>query len=135
MSSPDSQRLARALVHEWIVYRTVSGAPKGWRCGSCDASTDMPDDALCPGRVALALDAAHNDLPRHLRLAIANATRAFERDDLGALATINETIQPLVDAAIAYGRRRQDAALPPGTPTPRRWAQDWRLILWTNRPS
>lgn len=47
-----------------------------------------------------------DDVPRHLRIAIVNAQRAFEKDDLGALATINEDIQGLVDAAIGYARRR-----------------------------
>jgi hypothetical protein len=46
-----------------------------------------------------------NDVPRHLRIAIANATRAFAQGDLAALATINEDIQPLVDAAISWSHR------------------------------
>lgn len=50
-----------ALRHDWLVYRSVSGAPRGWRCGSCDDSTATPDDALCPARVAAALDRAHNE--------------------------------------------------------------------------
>jgi hypothetical protein len=53
-----------------------------------------------------ALRAAAAETPRHLRVALSNAQRAFERDDLGALATINEDIQGLVDAAVAYARRR-----------------------------
>lgn len=52
------------------------------------------------------------EIPRHLRIALANATRAFERDDLAALKTINENLQPLVDAAIAWGRRREWYAEP-----------------------
>lgn len=50
------------------------------------------------------------ELPRHHRLAIANATRAFERGDLASLATINEDIQPLVDAAVAWHFRQAKAA-------------------------
>ncbi len=53
-----------------------------------------------------AAEDAHEHVPRHLRLALASATRAFERGELLSLATINETIQPLVDAAIAYARRQ-----------------------------
>ena len=54
-----------------------------------------------------------DDVPRHLRVAIANATRAFQRRDPAALATINEDIQPLVDAAMAWvlaERARADTA-------------------------
>ncbi len=52
------------------------------------------------------------EVPPHLRIAIANATRAFRDDDLRALATVNENLQPLVDAAIAWGRRREQWAEP-----------------------
>ena len=45
-------------------------------------------------------------VPRHLRLAIANATRAFEDGDLARLGTVNEDIQQLVDAAVVWGRRQ-----------------------------
>lgn len=44
-------------------------------------------------------------LPRHLRVAMSNAQRAFERDDIGSLSTINEDIQGLVDAAVNWGKR------------------------------
>ena len=51
-------------------------------------------------------------VPRHLRFALASAQRAFEEYDLGSLATVNEDIQGLVDAAVAWGhnhRREGDA--------------------------
>lgn len=56
------------------------------------------------GYVALAEADA---VPRHLRLALAHAQRAFETDNVGALATVCENIQGLVDAAMAWGRRRE----------------------------
>jgi hypothetical protein len=46
-------------------------------------------------------------VPRHLLLALANATEAFDRNDIYALGTINEHVQPLVDAAIAWHRRHK----------------------------
>lgn len=49
-------------------------------------------------------------VPRHLRLALARAQRAFEVDDVGSLASICEDIQGLVDAAMAWGRRREQRA-------------------------
>jgi hypothetical protein len=52
-------------------------------------------------------DGARAEVPRHLLLALANATDAFKRGDLAALATINMNVQPLVDAAIAWARREQ----------------------------
>jgi hypothetical protein len=48
---------------------------------------------------------ADPEIPRHLLLALAHATRAFERGDLGSLATIKENVQPLTDAAIGWHRR------------------------------
>ncbi len=42
---------------------------------------------------------------RTLHRALAHATRAFRDGELGSLATINESVQPLADAAIAYSRR------------------------------
>lgn len=44
-------------------------------------------------------------IPRHLAQAIASATRAFQAGDLSRLGTANENLQPLLDAAIAWGRR------------------------------
>jgi len=46
-------------------------------------------------------------IPRHIRAAIRNAQQAFARDDLAALATVNEHLQPLVDAAVAAVRRAE----------------------------
>jgi hypothetical protein len=48
-----------------------------------------------------------DDVPRHLRIALAHATRAFETGNFGALATINEDIQQLADAALGAVRREQ----------------------------
>ncbi len=45
-------------------------------------------------------------IPRHVRIALANATRAFDTDDLARLGTILEDLQGLVDAAIRWGRRQ-----------------------------
>lgn len=45
--------------------------------------------------------AERDALPRHLRLALSNAQQAFEAGEYRSLATINEDIQPLVDAAMA----------------------------------
>ena len=47
-----------------------------------------------------------SDIPRHLRIAIASATRAFESGDLSTLGSANEALQPLLDAAIKWGRKR-----------------------------
>lgn len=47
------------------------------------------------------------ETPRHLHIAIGNATRAIAAGDDGALGTINEDIQPLVDAAMARIRRTE----------------------------
>ncbi len=47
-----------------------------------------------------------NDIPRHLRVALASATRAFESGDLSTLGTANEALQPLIDAAIKWGRKQ-----------------------------
>lgn len=44
-------------------------------------------------------------VPRHLLIALARAQEAFERDNLRGLASINEDLQQLVDAAIAWGHR------------------------------
>lgn len=49
-------------------------------------------------------------VPRHLRIALLSATRAFEEDDFAALGTINEDIQGLVDAAMACRNRAITAA-------------------------
>lgn len=49
---------------------------------------------------------------RTLHLAISNARRAFEDNDLSRLATINPALQPLVDAAVAYARRQASAPQP-----------------------
>lgn len=46
------------------------------------------------------LDAAMSAIPRHLHIALANATRAITEGDDAALGTINEAVQPLVDAAM-----------------------------------
>lgn len=46
-----------------------------------------------------------DDIPRHFRLALVHATRAFDADDLARLGTINEDLQGLVDAAIAHRNR------------------------------
>lgn len=53
-----------------------------------------------------------NDIPRHLRFAIASATRAFQSGDLSTLGTANEALQPLLDAAIAWGRRQTTSTFP-----------------------
>lgn len=45
-----------------------------------------------------------SEIPRHLRVALASATRAFRSGDLSSLGTANEDLQPLLDAAIAWGR-------------------------------
>lgn len=50
------------------------------------------------------------DIPMHLRFAIAGAERAFRAGDFGALATVNEDIQPLVDAAVASIRQVMQAS-------------------------
>lgn len=47
---------------------------------------------------------------RTLRLAILHAEEAFARGDLGALATVNEGIQSLVDTAVRWGRELERAA-------------------------
>lgn len=43
-----------------------------------------------------------DSIPRHLLIALANAKRAFEAHDTSALATVNEHLQPLVDAALSW---------------------------------
>lgn len=55
-----------------------------------------------------------SDVPRHLRLALASATRAFQSGDLSTLGTANEDLQPLIDAAVAWGRKQAKA--PPALP-------------------
>lgn len=57
---------------------------------------------------------ANSSIPRHLRIALASATRAFQSGDLSTLGTANEDLQPLLDAAIAWGRRQAKA--PPALP-------------------
>lgn len=52
-------------------------------------------------RTALHLLQQRDKAPAHLRVALANAARAFQRGDLAALATVNEALQPLVDAAVS----------------------------------
>ena len=46
-------------------------------------------------------------LPRHFRIALATATKAFQKGDFRNLGTLNEDLQPLVDAAIAWGLTKQ----------------------------
>ena len=46
-----------------------------------------------------------SEIPRHIRIAIASATEAFEQDNVVRLGTFNEDLQPLIDAAVAWGRR------------------------------
>lgn len=53
---------------------------------------------------------AEREVPRHLRIALSHAERAFEKGDIGALATINEDIRQLADAAVSWGRRERAAA-------------------------
>ena len=48
------------------------------------------------------LDAARHVVPRHLRIALANAARAFTKREPASLATINENVQPVVDAAMGW---------------------------------
>ena len=55
-----------------------------------------------------------SDIPRHLRIALASATRAFQSGDLSTLGTANEDLQPLIDAAVALGRKQAKA--PPALP-------------------
>jgi hypothetical protein len=45
--------------------------------------------------------------PEPIYAALAHAQAAFERDDIGALGTINEHVQPVVDAMLAWARRRE----------------------------
>lgn len=51
------------------------------------------------------MNGPNDNIPRHLRVAPVNAQRAFESDDIGALGTFNEVLQPMLDAAVAWGRR------------------------------
>lgn len=55
------------------------------------------------------MDATDDGIPRHLRVALANAERAMRTGDDAALGTINESLQPLVDAAMARIKRLSDA--------------------------
>ena len=50
------------------------------------------------------------NLPHHVRFTLLSVQRAFEQDRPQDLATILEDIQPVVDAAIAWGNRRVEAA-------------------------
>lgn len=45
-------------------------------------------------------------IPRHLRVALATATRAFQSGDFAVFGTFNEDLQPVVDAAMAQIRSR-----------------------------
>jgi ribosome modulation factor len=51
-----------------------------------------------------------DDLPRHVRPTLINVQRAFENDEPRVLHTILEDIQPVVDAAIAWGLRKMKRA-------------------------
>lgn len=42
------------------------------------------------------------DIPHHLLIVLSQAQRAFERRDLTAFGTINEHLQPVVDAALGW---------------------------------
>jgi hypothetical protein len=55
----------------------------------------------------VALVEPEDKVPRYLHVALACAQRAFETDDVGALASVCEDIQGLVDAAMAWGLRRE----------------------------
>lgn len=69
--------------------------------------TEAERDAARAEAARLAAVRPSDDVPRHLRIAIVHATRAFETGNFRALATINEDIQHLVDAAIGAVRREQ----------------------------
>lgn len=52
-------------------------------------------------------------IPRHLLVALSQAQRAFERRDRSAFGTINESVQPVADAALGWIReveRKRDEA-------------------------
>lgn len=57
---------------------------------------------------------SEDEIPRHLRIALHNAQRAFEKGDTSTLGTINENVQPVVDAAVAWRNRSVDAAFEAG---------------------
>ncbi len=47
-------------------------------------------------------DEARQEIPRHIRIALRSAQRAFDDRDLRVFATFNEDLQPMVDAASAW---------------------------------
>lgn len=71
------------------------------QCGNAH-SDDCTPAALKARIVALSKD--HETIPRHLLIALSQAQRAFERRDRSAFGTINESVQPVADAALGWIR-------------------------------
>lgn len=107
---PDPEEFGRDLAFDatWTPGRIPPG--KLTCANDYRVHTRAEFDAAVP-RLQLAGDVEHepDEIPRHLRCALANAQRAFEQGDIGSLATINETIQPLTDAALAFHYRQSSA--------------------------
>lgn len=89
-------------------------ATRAGLCGEADVIDAVAD-------LAASLEAGPAEIPRHLRIALANAQRAFENDDPRTLAAVHEDLQGLVDAALAYASRR--AAKAAGAQAERRTAE------------
>jgi hypothetical protein len=68
------------------------------------------DQAFPHGYTMYLGETVKGGVPKHLARAVVLATRAFDEDDIGSLATINEYIQPFAEAAIRWGRRLADKA-------------------------
>ncbi len=62
--------------------------------------------------VVAAIEAARSDIPRHIRIALSQIERAAEAHDLSRLGTVNEDLQPLVDAFVGWvmAARQQERA-------------------------
>lgn len=63
------------------------------------------------------------ELPPHFRFALAQAQKAFETGNIRSLASVNENLQGLVDAALRYAQRVERTDL------------ETRHRTWTERPA
>lgn len=90
---------AKASTYEGRAVFTADAVAPAW---ACDCGMTYSTEAMANGCCSAGREPR---VPRHLLLALANATEAFARGDIAALGTINENVQPLVDAAIAWAHR------------------------------
>jgi predicted nucleic acid-binding Zn-ribbon protein len=110
-ATTEADRLRNEVDDALAAGRTVVEATDEMRRQWADIEDDLNERiAMLQTKLAEARSPEPGAVPTFLRRALRNAQRAFVEGDYRALGTVNEHLQPLVDAAMARITRAEASA-------------------------